>query len=250
MLTLNDPIELDVLTVLFNTPEMRMQRYKIRDQLFPKYRKEYSEGSFDVVLQRRLDRLAPILEKEYVSRASFYSIRKKMKKKVEKMIKEKEFQSLIPSLDARWLVPLRNLLVKLNETQPYLEGFLNTNCITFVGDIPCTFHKSVEGIQSHIAFERSLQQRHERDLEKFREEFMNTRDKISMDRVDAKIKEEVGWSTSEYLKKLLKKAEKEEGIRKIMTVLGITDEMLEKMGYNERSVDPGVQKRLDGEGRS
>lgn len=30
-----------------------------------------------------------------------------------------------------------------------------------------------------------------------------------------------------------------------MTVLGITDEMLEKMGYNQRSVDPGVQKRLE-----
>lgn len=229
MLTLNDPIELDVLVVLFNSHEMRMQRNKIRDQLFQKYGKEYSEGSFDVVLQRRLDRLASILERDYVSRASFYSIRKKMKKKVERRIKEKDFQSLIASLDARWLGPLRNLLVKLNETQPYLEGFLNTNCITFVGDIPCTFHKSVEGMQSHIAFETSLQQRHERDLGKFREEFMNARDKISRERVDAKIKEEVGWSIGEYLKKLLKKAEKEDIVGKLMTLYGLTEEMLEKM---------------------
>jgi len=166
-------------------------------------------------------------------------------------IQHAKIHSLIDSFDVKWLTPLRNLLVKINETQTYLEGFLNTNCITFIGDIPCTFPKSIEGMQSHIAFETSLHQRHQRDLEKFQDELDSTKDKASWARVDAKIKEEVGWSKGEYLKKLLKKAEKEEGIRKIMTVLGITDEMLEKMGYTSlEDSGPRVQKGAEGGGRS
>lgn len=171
-------------------------------------------------------------------------------RKGNEKVKKQRMKLGVDSLPEKWITPLRNLIVKLTHETPFPEGFLNTHCITFIGDIPCTFPKSVEGMQSHIAFETSLHQRHQRDLEKFQDELNGTKDKVSWDRVDAKIKEEVGWSKGEYLKKLLKKAEKEEGIRKIMTVLGITDEMLEKMGYNQRSVDPGVQKRLEGGGMS
>jgi hypothetical protein len=117
-------------------------------------------------------------------------------------------------------------------TEFELERFLNFNCITFIGDVPCTFHKSVEGIQSQIAFENNLRQRHQSDLERFREEFIRAhmkKDKSECAAVEARIKDEVGWTVGEYLKKLLNKAEKEEGIHKIMTVLGITEEMLEEI---------------------
>jgi len=150
-------------------------------------------------------------------------------RKGNERVKKQRMKLWVDSLPEKWITPLRNLIIKLTYETPYLEGFLNNNCITFIGDVPCTFPKSLEGMQSHIAFETSLRQRHERDLEKFREEFMNTRDKISRDRVDAKIKEEVGWSTGEYLKKLLKKAEKEDIVGRLMTLYGLTEEMLEKM---------------------
>jgi len=103
---------------------------------------------------------------------------------------------------------------------------------SFIGDVPCTLHKSVEGMQSHLAFRDSLYNRHARDLEGFREEFIRAHmkaDKIGRARVEARIRDEVGWTIGEYLRKLLKKAEKQEGVRKIMTVLGITEQMLEEM---------------------
>lgn len=86
-------------------------------------------------------------------------------------------------------------------------------------------------MQSHIAFRDSLYRRHARDLERFRE-FIRAHmkaDKIGRARVEARIRDEVGWTIGEYLRKLLKKAEKQEGVRKIMTVLGITEQMLEEM---------------------
>jgi hypothetical protein len=165
-----------------------------------------------------------------------YYVPKRLRREVQKLKNERQLVSLISSIDARWLDPLRNLLIKVKHEHTYLEGFLNTNCITFIGDIPCTFHKSIEGIQSHIAFVKGLHERHQRDLDTFREEYMNTYvkgDAVSHARVNARIREEVGWSVGEYLRKLLKKAEREEGVRKIMTVLGITEEMLDEM-YKEK----------------
>lgn len=234
MLTLNDPIEIDILSVLLNAPQMRMRRNEIKNQLVPKYQGKYAEGSFDVVLQRRLDKLSWILEKDYVARSSFYSIRKKMKERVENLIKKQEINSLIPSLDTRWLEPLRRFLIRVKHEGQDPKVFLNSHCITFIGDIPGAFPTSVEAMQSHLAFKRSLYKRHQRDLDGWTEKYMETRRKYgkgSKEFLDLheRIREEVGWTVGEYLKKLLNKAEKEKGIRKLMTVFGITEEMLAEM---------------------
>ena len=120
--------------------------------------------------------------------------------------------------------------LKANGIDP--EGFFKNNCIAFIGDVPGTLPKSVEGMQSHLAFVRSLHERHQRDLEPYREEYIRARMKNGEKgsaAVELRIKDEVGWTVEEYLKKLLKKAEGEKGILKIMTVLGITDEMLKEM---------------------
>lgn len=119
-----------------------------------------------------------------------------------------------------------------------LERFFNSNCITFIGDVPCTFDKSVEGIRSQIAFENNLRQRHQSDLERFRERFIRAhmkKDKIECAAIEEKVQNEVGWTLGEYLKKLLSKAEKEKGVHKIMTVLGITEEMLAEMTESKES---------------
>lgn len=141
-------------------------------------------------------------------------------------VKQVGVHDLVDSLDTKWLEPLRKLLIRIKHEEP--DVFFDRFCFTFIGDVPCAFTKSVEAMQSHIAFEESLHERHLRDLERFREDFMKT-DKIGRARVETRIRDEVGWTIGEYLKKLLKKAEKEKGVRKIMTVLGITEEMLKEM---------------------
>jgi len=145
-------------------------------------------------------------------------------------VKQVGVHDLVDSLDTKWLGPLRKLLIRIKHENPAV--FFDRYCFTFIGDVPCAFTKSVEAMQSHIAFRDSLYKRHARDLERFREEFIRAHmkaDKIGRARVEARIRDEVGWTIGEYLRKLLKKAEKQEGVRKIMTVLGITEQMLEEI---------------------
>jgi len=225
-------LKFDILTLL---AEREFRPSEIRERLLPKYEKKYdSNRSFDVVICRELSKLRDLVNREDKGhQLVYYSLSKRGVKELERI----RSHNLIDSIDAKWLGPLRNLLIKVKQEETYFEGFLNTNCITFIGDVPCTFDKSVEGMQSHIAFVRGLRERHERELERFREEFIQSRMKgknsYEHASVDARIRDEVGWTIGEYLKKLLKKAEKEKGVRKIMTVLGITEEMLEEM-YRQR----------------
>jgi hypothetical protein len=137
VLTLNDDIVTDILTVLFHAPQMHMQRNKIRDQLFPTCQKQYVEGSFDVVLQRRLDKLSRFVEKEYVKRSAMYSIRKETKDEVEKLLKEHDIHLQVSSLDTKWLNPLRNLFIRMKKEDP--NRALDTYCFTFIGDIASGF---------------------------------------------------------------------------------------------------------------
>lgn len=151
-----------------------------------------------------------------------YCITKKGREKVEKQRIKLE----IDSLEEKWFNPLRNLFIRMKKEDPNVA--LDRYCFTFIGEIPTVFTKSVENMESHIAFERSIWERHARELERFREEWMKA-GANERSQIDERIREEVGWSPGEYFKKLLRKAEKEKGIRKIMTIYGITEEMLEEM---------------------
>jgi len=155
-----------------------------------------------------------------------YYVPKRWQKEVEKLIKERELHSLIPSIDAKWLDPLRNILIRIKHEDP--EVFFDRYCFTFIGDVPVAFTKSVEAMQSHLAFEKNLFVRQARDLEPYKEEIIKA-DKNESERIWERAREEVGLTLGEYLMKLLKKAENEKGVRKIMTVLGITEEMLKEM---------------------
>ena len=118
-----------------------------------------------------------------------------------------------------------------------LQGFLNSNCITFIGDVPCTFPKSAEGLQGQIALERSLRQRYERDLEKYHEEFMNARSLDERNRVDARIREEVGWTEGEYFKKLLMKTEKGNILAILKNIYGVPEEDLRELGLAQYAAE-------------
>jgi len=158
-----------------------------------------------------------------------YYIPLKWHDKVEKLKQQRNIYDLAESLNAKWLNPLRNLLIKMKNENPDRE--IDTYCFSFIGEVPSAFPKSMEAMQSHLSFVQSLRERHSRDLEKYREEYMKAADKVEREKVDTRIRKEVGWTVGEYFKILLKKAEKEEGIRQIMIVFGITDEMLREMGY-------------------
>ena len=119
MLVLNDQIEVDILTVLL---QGRLQRCKIRDQLLPKYKGQYSGRSFDVVLQRRLDKLSDVIKKEYVERAAFYSIREKKKDAVELLIKKQETKVKIEQMTPQQyeeFVKFLNFLVESKEGEEF-----------------------------------------------------------------------------------------------------------------------------------
>ena len=133
-----------------------------------------------------------------------------------------------------WSRRLDNLLVKMIHDGKDPKLFLQSNCIAFIGPIPCSFPKSVRGIQGHIAREKNLQRRHRGELEPLLEKYMQMRQKYgkgSNESLDffERIGDEVGWTVEEYLEKLLKKAEKQKGFRKICTVLGINYETFEEM---------------------
>jgi len=115
MLTLNDPIEKDVLKAVFDASQMRLQRFKIRDQLRSKYEKQYAEGSFDVVLQRRLDSLCArdLLKKVYVERRAFYFIPNNAKDKIKLLMEKREIKKKIDQIPPEFLQELNRFLDSL-----------------------------------------------------------------------------------------------------------------------------------------
>jgi hypothetical protein len=133
-----------------------------------------------------------------------------------------------------WSRRLDNLLVKMIHDGEDPKLFLHSNCIAFIGYIPLTFPKSVRGIQEYIMREKDLERRFSGEREPLLEKYMQIRQKHgkgskeSLDFLE-RIGDEVGSTVEEYLEKLLKKAEKQKGVRKICTVLGIDYETFEEM---------------------
>jgi len=204
MLTLNDPLEKDVLKVVFNASEMRLQRCKIRDQLRSKYENNYAEGSFNVVLQRRLNRLCVcgLLQKEYVELEAFYFIPNEARSKAQRVLMRDDIYDLTDCFDIKWLQMLRNLLVALRKegVDPYV--YFQSYCLGFVGGIPRTFHKSKEDMQAFIDWENALETRAQKE----------------------------GITKEEYWRKMLKKAAPmPKGAQRILTSLGFTEEEIEEL---------------------
>jgi len=217
---------------------------EIREKLLPEYEKKhgYSKRTFDVLVIRELSKLGKLVKRKDIGHQHVsYSINKRGVEELGRI----KVKNLTDSIDAKWLESLRRLLIRVKNEGQDPEAFLNSNCITFMEGMVSTFHKSMDGMQSHLAIEENLRKRHLRDLEEIREKFREEYYKADLthkQKIEEKIEEEVGWTFGEYLKKLAKKADKQKGIRRIMTVLGITDEMLEEM-YRERGQQERVYKK-------
>jgi len=211
MLTIND-LERDILNAVLEAPQMRLQRFGIRDQLRSKYEKPYAggnprayaKGSFDVVLQRRLDSLSALgfLKREYIDRKSFYFIPNRMKSQIQRVLVRNDIYDLTDSFDIKWLRMLRGLLDSLKKegVDPY--EYFKSNCLVFVGGIPRTFHKSKEDMQAIIEWENALETRAQKEG----------------------ITKEEYWSN-----KLKEAAQMPKGPRRILTSLGFTEEEIEEL---------------------
>ncbi|MFC1487617.1 hypothetical protein ACFLRN_08035 [Thermoproteota archaeon] len=87
---------------------------------------------------------------------STYELSNKMKSEIEKKLLKDDLYDLTDSFNVKWLRILRNLLnnMKKKGTDPYT--FFQSNCLTFVGGIPRTFHKSMDGMKNALSFEKNL----------------------------------------------------------------------------------------------
>jgi len=75
-----DSLEFDIKRALATSPNAQLQWHRIRDELYPKYEKEYEKGSFTTVLHRKLKkmRLSGDIDKKGVGHQEvFYFIPKK-----------------------------------------------------------------------------------------------------------------------------------------------------------------------------
>lgn len=126
MLTLNNELEKDILAVLLHVPNARLQRKQIRDQLSSRYAKKYAKGSFDVVLQRRLDHLGRlgVLKVEYVERSAFYFIVDKMKDEVKLLLEKEDFKTEIDQMAPQFFQELKKFLDFLVESEEGEEFWL------------------------------------------------------------------------------------------------------------------------------
>ena len=72
-----DSLEFDIKRALATSPNSQLQWHIIRDELYPKYEKEYDRGSFTTILQRKMDkiRLSGEIDKKVVGHQKvFYYI--------------------------------------------------------------------------------------------------------------------------------------------------------------------------------
>lgn len=220
-------LKFDILNLL---AEGEFRPSEIRERLHGKYKKYDSDRSFDVIICRELSKLRDFINrKDKGHQLVYYSLNRRGVEELKRIKNHK----LIDSTDPKWWTPFHNFLIRMkHEDTP--DEFFQFNCISFIGNIPCTFKRSVEGMQRHLAWEEDLQRRHWNELEPLKEKYFQIRQKYgrgSKESLDffERIREEVGWTVGEYFEKLLEKAKKEKGIYKIMTILGITEEMLEEM---------------------
>jgi len=132
---------------------------------------------------------------------STYELSDEMKSEIEKKLLKDDLYDLTDSFDVKWLRMLRNLLDNMRKEgiDPY--AYFQSNCLTFVGGIPRTFHKSKEDMQAIIDWENVLENRARKE----------------------------GITKEEYWRKKLKEAEKLTGVPRILTSLGFTKEEIEEL---------------------
>jgi DNA-binding PadR family transcriptional regulator len=147
-------------------------------------------------------------------------------------IRRIENRNLVDSIDGRFLKPLRNLLIKLKQHSHDRDRFLEYYFFTFIGNIPIAVSKSVTSVESHLAFEKNLRERHMKAIREIDEEALGDKlvlSKQEFARKQARIQEEVGWNLGDYFEKLLKKTEKDDKFTRMLKILGIDEDVCNKL---------------------
>ncbi len=180
-----------------------------------------------------------------------YYVPRRQYKKVDELKTRRDFHEFVDSLDARWFVPLRNMVKRIKEEggDPDPYRLFNKYCFVFMGEIPFAFTKAPGALAKHIAFENRLRKRFHEDIEKFREEFFRTRveDAEGIGECLKAWKKELGGTITEYYRKLKKKAEKMPFPQKVWFVQGYSEEEMEKMlAEDEKQYASRKKNRIKG----
>lgn len=134
-----------------------------------------------------------------------YFLSEKGKRYVKQELLRRDFYDLTDSFDIKWLEMLRNLLDGMRKTDTDPKVFFKDNCLAFIGGLPYTFPKSMEGMKMWVIdFEKGLEIRARK----------------------------YGLTKEEYWIKKLKESVKMKGVPRILTSLGYTEEEIEELLKN------------------
>lgn len=101
-------------------------------------------------------------------------------------------------------------------------------CHTWIGKIPIAFSKTIEGMRSHLMWEKNLRKRHLRALQELRSNIEKAEGPLTHSNwkyFEARVADEVGWRLEDYLEKLEEKMEKENDFgKKMMIYYGISED--------------------------
>ena len=134
-----------------------------------------------------------------------YCITENGKEYFEKLIVKRDSGALIDSLEPEYarilLESLHTLLDSMKKEGTDPKEYFKSSCLAFIGGTSNTFHKSIEGMRQLIDREKRLETRARKE----------------------------GLTLEEFIRKIKKKAEKLKGARRMLTVLGYTEEEIEEM---------------------
>jgi len=154
-------------------------------------------------------RIKDLMDENWLSKNIFpessrpiYYIPKSKINRVKELIEKKRFYSLAESFSPEWFSLFRKFVYGVEKFRKTPEEFFKEHCIAFIANIPCSFQKSIEGMQSHLYYEKRIE----------------------------KLAEKNGISKEEQFRKMMEDAEKKEGIEKLIIGLGLNREEIEKMG--------------------
>lgn len=165
-----------------------------------------------------------------------YYVPRRQRRKVDGLRAKRDFLKFLDSLDARWFVPLRNLVKRIQKEKRDPYRIFNEHCFTFIDDEPIAFSKAEGSLEQIIALERRIRKRFSQDIRKFKENFY-AREGIRRGEATPESrraflqarKQELGGSLGEYWRKLRKKAEDLPFPQRMWLAEGYSEKEIEQM---------------------
>jgi hypothetical protein len=203
---------------------------EIQKKLYPIFKSsqlfhKLAEETFRTQLNRTLHKLTECEEIERIDRGHqnvSYSISSKGKQRLIAL----DISAYVSELDKQNLEIWYSVLSQIRERQNDPSCY----CFTFIDDVPVTFSKSIEALQSHLDRVRRLQISHSKEIERIRNEVYQvvpgepiTFWKEEWSKFNDRVEKEVGWRLGDYFRKLVKMAENME-FEESLILMGVIDE--------------------------